>query len=120
MEEVVQQEELSEEEVDSEEEEEGTDEAEKWIVPDGFKAIVDTPLAAQIDNSIVGEHLIFKWNGVGWCHGWAQKLYPNHRRGCNVEVVYEDGDRRDRILRVQDYGHGGAVVAGAWCLLQSV
>ncbi|KAK3281369.1 hypothetical protein CYMTET_10837 [Cymbomonas tetramitiformis] len=119
MEEAVQQEELSEEEVDSEEEE-GTDEAEKWFVPDGFKAIGGTPLAAQIDNSIVGEHLMFKWNGVGWCHGWVQKFYPNHRRGYNVEVVYEDGDRRDHILRVQDYGHGDAVVAGAWCLLQSV
>ncbi|KAK3265096.1 hypothetical protein CYMTET_26201 [Cymbomonas tetramitiformis] len=111
----VQQEELSEEEVDSEDDDD-SDEAEKWFVPEGF-ATVDTPVEA-VDSSFVGAHIMFKWNGVGWCHGWVQKFYPNHRRGYNVEVVYEDVDRRDHILRLQDYGRGDTVEAGAWCLLQ--
>ncbi|KAK3279179.1 hypothetical protein CYMTET_12926 [Cymbomonas tetramitiformis] len=116
MQHAVQLEELSEEEVDSEEDQD-SDEAQKWFVPDGFYVVFDTPLAG-VDNSFVGKHIMFKWNGVGWCHGWVQTFYPNHRRGYNVEVVYDDGDRRDHILRLQDYGRGDTVEAGAWCLLK--
>eukprot|EP00854_Cymbomonas_tetramitiformis_P032946 gene32946-42032_t len=67
LEEAVQREELSEEEVESEEDE-GTDEAEKWFVPEGYTAVLDAPAASQLNSSIVGVHLLFKRNGVGWCH----------------------------------------------------
>ncbi|KAK3260876.1 hypothetical protein CYMTET_30189 [Cymbomonas tetramitiformis] len=118
LEESVLREELAEEEELSDEDE-GTDEAEKWFIPTGYLAELTAPPANQLNHSLVGWHLMFKWNGVGWCHGWVNKFYPKHRRGYNLEVVYEDGDRRDHILRVQDYGKGDAAVAGAWCLLKS-
>ncbi|KAK3240628.1 hypothetical protein CYMTET_49539 [Cymbomonas tetramitiformis] len=118
LEESVLREELAEEEELSDEDE-GADEAEKWFIPTGYLAELTAPSANQLNHSLVGWHLMFKWNGVGWCHGWVNKFYPKHRRGYNFEVVYEDGDRRDHILRVQDYGKGDAAVAGAWCLLKS-
>ncbi|KAK3253487.1 hypothetical protein CYMTET_37255 [Cymbomonas tetramitiformis] len=113
----AEEDEVSEE--DSElDEDDCNDEAEKWFIPDGYTSLLDVPSANQLNHSMVGQHLLFKWNGVGWCHGWVQKFYPKHRRGFNFEIQYADGDRRDHILRVQDYGHGDSVVAGAWCLLK--
>ncbi|KAK3234439.1 hypothetical protein CYMTET_55310 [Cymbomonas tetramitiformis] len=93
LEESVLREELAEEEELSDEDE-GTDEAEKWFIPTGYLAELTAPPANQLNHSLVGWHLMFKWNGVGWCHGWVNKFYPKHRRGYNFEVVYEDGPER--------------------------
>ncbi|KAK3257053.1 hypothetical protein CYMTET_33845 [Cymbomonas tetramitiformis] len=68
MQEEVEEPELQE--LDSEEsEDECTDEEEKWFLPDGFVTVKDAPSANQLNYSMVGRHIMFKWNGVGWCHG---------------------------------------------------
>ncbi|KAK3274165.1 hypothetical protein CYMTET_17640 [Cymbomonas tetramitiformis] len=98
LEESVLREELAEEEELSDEDE-GTDEAEKWFIPTGYLAELTAPPANQLNHSLVGWHLMFKWNGVGWCHGWVNKFYPKHRRGYNFEVVYEDGAQQRQPLK---------------------
>ncbi|KAK3240823.1 hypothetical protein CYMTET_49366 [Cymbomonas tetramitiformis] len=110
LEESVLREELAEEEELSDEDE-GTAEAEKWCIPTGYLAELTAPPANQLNHSLVGWHLMFKWNGVGWCHGWVNKFYPKHRRGGGkvevgerkAEVEGEGGGREGR-------GRGGLLV----------
>ncbi|KAK3259794.1 hypothetical protein CYMTET_31212 [Cymbomonas tetramitiformis] len=100
------------EEQELSEEDEGSDEVAKWFIPEWYSAQIDPP-AEDLNHAMIDKHLLFKRNGVGWCHGWVSKYYPRHRRGYNFEIVYEDGDRRDHILRLQDYGGGDGVEAGS-------
>eukprot|EP00854_Cymbomonas_tetramitiformis_P033183 gene33183-42454_t len=100
-----------EQEQELSDEDECSDKAAKWFILAGYTTL-SVPDAGPLNCSMVGWHLLFKWNGVGWCHGWVSKYYPSHRRGYNFEVVYEDVDRRDHIMCVQDYGSGDSVPAG--------
>ncbi|KAK3278679.1 hypothetical protein CYMTET_13400 [Cymbomonas tetramitiformis] len=85
------------------------DEEQKWFVPEGYTLMKDALPDEQFNCSVVGWHVMFKWSGVGWCHGWVLKYYAKHRLGYNFEVKYEDGDRRDHILTPKSYGHGDQV-----------
>ncbi|KAK3273295.1 hypothetical protein CYMTET_18458 [Cymbomonas tetramitiformis] len=101
MEAATQVEELEEEREELSEEgsdDNGDDEAERFYVPDGYTLLKDPPAEEQLNFCLIGWHVMYKWNGVGWCHGWIKKFYPKHRRGYNFEVLYEDGDRRDHTL----------------------
>ncbi|KAK3241191.1 hypothetical protein CYMTET_49026 [Cymbomonas tetramitiformis] len=95
-------------------------EEQKWFVHEGYTLMKDALPDEQFNCSVVGWHVMFKWSGVGWCHGWVLKYYANHRHGYNFEVKYEDVDRRDHILTPKSYGHGDQVPTGTWCLLKSI
>jgi len=100
------------------------------LVPVEAPANLVEMLGPPANKDLVGEYIIFHWQGDGWFAGEIKKLpsgkknaeYHKTRRGTkemvNIsEVDYGDGDVQPHVLSIHDYAASPQADAGSWCLL---
>jgi hypothetical protein len=91
---------------------------------------VRRPAAPPLDVSLVGSTIVYRWGGAGWCVGHVRRHLqpaalgvPEEKRYNFVEVVYDDGDRRDHRLDACRYAVGTddadveKLAKGAWVVI---
>ena len=110
----------------AEEEEEETIE---WYVPDGFSVQEEAPTAAQMEfgndegDALVGRHILFNWQGVGWCEGVIEERNPNPRIRLGNDIVnfwvyYAlDNNMSRHVLDLDGYQWGAEAEDDSWVLL---
>lgn len=74
-------------------------------MPEGYDYMVRCP---PIDNDLIGETVLFKWDAPGWCTGRVASAIAaasDLRRGLNFHVKYEDSRHPHRQgLQAGTYG----------------
>jgi hypothetical protein len=90
----------------------------RGAMPGGYDYMVRCP---PIDNDLIGETALFKWDAPGWCTGRvasAVAAASDLRRGLNFHVKYEDSRHPHRQgLQAGTYDKEKQVPAWAsgWC-----
>jgi len=105
----------------------------EWYVPEGYALATTPPTASQLafnneaGDQLVGKHIMFNWEGVGWCEGVIDSRNKDASNLMDLEtgdivnfvVYYEiDDDRSSHNLELQDHGGGPAADFGNWALLE--
>ena len=59
-------------------------------LPGGWRVCEDLP---DVDEQLVGQEILLKWNVVGWSHGLISRKRPKKKAAkFNFEVTYEPGE----------------------------
>ena len=113
----------------------------EFQLPKGYKVAPNPPTAESLEfqnaasphpsaDALVGEHIMFKWCGIGWIHGVIQSRNKDGRRkiegkNVNFNVFYFLGeDDAFHSLGLEEYIHADKDPATAspssWMLLAQV
>ncbi len=102
-------------------------------MPEGYTVAGQPPTAAQLEfgseagDALVGKHILFHWEGVGWCEGVIDSrntdasLLMDEETGdvVNFVVYYAiDDDRSQHNLELKTYGGGPTAEFDNWVLLE--
>ena len=104
-----------------------------WYVPEGYAVASQPPTSAQLEfgceagDALLGKHILFHWEGVGWCEGILESrnmdsslmIDEETRDIVNFIVFYAiDDDKSQHNLELQFYGGGPTAAFGNWVLLE--
>ena len=110
-------------------EEEEVFEVIEWYLPEGYVVQSDPPSAAQLEfgneegDALVGRHILYNWEGVGWCEGMIEErnTIPKIRLGgvtVNFWVYYPLDENLSRhVLDVDSYQWGAGAEWDSFVLL---
>jgi len=100
-------------------------------VPEGY-ALAAPPTAAELEfnndagDALVGKHLLFNWEGVGWCEGVIEERNTSKREKIgkdhvNFWVHYAvDSNTSKHNLELENYAADGDAEFDSWILLDKV
>jgi hypothetical protein len=74
----------------------------------------------QLDRaSLMFKKLVFRWKGLGWQRGTISRFYPKPTASFpfNVELTFEDGDRHDSTLNLEQCRCDANAPFGSWMLI---
>jgi hypothetical protein len=104
-----------------------------WYVPEGHAVASQPPTSAQLEfgceagDALLGKHILFHWEGVGWCEGILESrnmdsslMIDEETRGIVNFIVYYaiDDEKAQHNLELQFYGGGPTAAFGNWVLLE--
>jgi len=107
----------------------------EWFLPEGYMQAPEPPTAAQLEfgntagDALVGKHILFNWDGVGWCEGVIDSrntdpsalMDEDASDVVNFVVYYEiDDDHSQHNLELHMYGGGPDADFDNWVLLELV
>ena len=100
-------------------------------VPEGY-ALAAPPTADELEfnndagDALVGKHLLFNWEGVGWCEGVIEERNTSKREKIgkdhvNFWVHYAvDSNTSKHNLELDNYAADGEAEFDSWVLLDKV
>ena len=105
-----------------------------WYIPDGYAQAAEPPSEAELTfgneagDALVGKHIMFNWEGVGWCEGIVDER--NKDEECKIDgeedrvnfwVHYAIDDNTSKHnLEMQFYGGGPEADYDSWVLLDKL